>query len=145
MQFWTHIWHKYFYYSNALMFFNFFSSVIMRMVDHTFFRAPNVLRPLLRPSFLDDKNKLDHNWGDIFLFKECTLMRVYACPQPPHILPKYFPPRLAIIEFFWKFLLMNKEMIPPSLHKPTFVCRTFKIGDFEIGKNAYEELSEYLG
>ena len=36
-------------------------------------------------------------------------------------------------------------MIPPSLHKPTFVCRTFKVGDFEIGKNAFEELSDYLG
>ena len=57
----------------------------------------------------------------------------------------YVPPRLAIIEFFWKFLLMNKEMIPPSLHKPRFFCRTFKIGDFEIGQHAYEELSEYLG
>ena len=78
------------------------------------------------------------------MFKESTLMRVYACPQPPHILPKYVPPRLAIIEFFWQFLMMNKEMIPPSLHKPAFFCRTFKIGDFEIGKNAYEELSEYL-
>ena len=36
-------------------------------------------------------------------------------------------------------------MIPPSLHKPTFVCRCFKVGDFIIGKNVYEELSEYLG
>ncbi len=36
-------------------------------------------------------------------------------------------------------------MIPPCLHKPTFVCGSFKVGDFEIGKNAYEELSEYLG
>ena len=61
VQLWTHIWHKNFYYSNALLFFNLFSFVIMRMVDHTFFRAPNVLRPLLRPSFLDDKVKLDHN------------------------------------------------------------------------------------
>ena len=40
---------------------------------------------------------------------------------------------------------MNKETIPPSLDKPTFVCRTIKVEDFEIGKNAYEELSEYLG
>ena len=77
---WTHIWRKDFYYSNSLVFFNLFSSVIMRMVDHTFFREPNVFRPVLRHAFLDEKNRLDHNWGDIFLFKECTLMRVYACP-----------------------------------------------------------------
>ena len=101
MQIWTHNCDKNFYYSNAIVFFNFFSSVIMRMVDHTFFRAPNVLKILLRPSFLDEKTKLEHNSGDIFLFKECTLMRVCTCPQPPHILPKYLPPRLAIIEFFW--------------------------------------------
>ena len=105
----------------------------MRMVDHTFFRAPSVLKTLLRPSFLNEKMKLDYNWGDIYFFKECTLMRVYACPHPPHILPKYLPPRLAIIEFFWPFLLMNKEMIPPSLHKHTFVWRSFKVGDFVIG------------
>ena len=36
-------------------------------------------------------------------------------------------------------------MIPPSLHTPTFFCRSFKVGDLLIGKNAYEELSEYLG
>ena len=128
MQLWTHIWHKDFYYPNALVFFNLFNFIIMRMVEHTFFRAPNVLRPQLRHAFLDEKNRLDHNWGDIFLFKECTLMRVYPCPQPPHILHKYLPPRLAIIEFFRQFLLMNKEMIPPSLHKPAFVCRNFKQG-----------------
>ena len=72
----------------------------MRMLDHTFFRAPSILRTLLRPLILDDKLKLDHNWGDIFSFKESSLMRVYACPQPPHMLPKYLPPKLAIIEFF---------------------------------------------
>lgn len=142
MKLWTLIWDKNFHYTNALVFSNLFSSVIMRMVDHTFFRAPNVLKTLLRPSFLDEKTKLDHTWGDIFWFKECTLMRVYACPQPSDILPKYLPPRLPIIEFFWQFLLMNKEMIPPSLHKPTFVCRSFKVGNFVIGKNAYEELSQ---
>lgn len=141
MQLWTHIWEKKNYYSNAIVFFNFFSAVIMRMVDHTFFRAPSIQKTLLRPSFLDDKVKLDHNWGDEFMFKECTLMRVYACPQPPHILPKYLPPGLAIIEFFWQFLFMNKEMIPPSLHKPTFVRRCVKVEAFIIGKNAYEELS----
>ena len=36
-------------------------------------------------------------------------------------------------------------MVPASLHKPTFVCRCFKVGDFLIGKNAIEDLSEYLG
>ena len=40
---------------------------------------------------------------------------------------------------------MSKEMIPTTLHKPTFVCRCFKVGGFLIGKNAIEELSEYLG
>ena len=58
MQLWTRIWHKDFYYSNALVFFNLFSSIIMRMVDHAFFRAPNVLRTFLRPAFLDEKNRI---------------------------------------------------------------------------------------
>ena len=91
----------------------------MRMLDHTFFRAPSILKTFLRPYFLDEKLKLDHNWGDIFLFKESSLMRVYACPQPPYVLPKYVPPRLAIVEFFWQFLSMSIEMVLTSLHKPT--------------------------
>ena len=36
MQLWTRVWHKDFYYTSALVFFNLFSYVIMRMVDHTF-------------------------------------------------------------------------------------------------------------
>ena len=42
VQLWTRAWHKDFYYSSALVFFNLFSYVIMRMVDHAFFRAPMV-------------------------------------------------------------------------------------------------------
>lgn len=80
MQLWTLIWDNKFHYLTAIVFFNLFSSMITRMVDHTFFRALDVLKILLRSSFLDEKMKLDHNWGDIFLFKECILMRFYACP-----------------------------------------------------------------
>lgn len=91
VQRWTRIWDKNFFYSNVFIFFNSFNSTIMRQLDHAFFRAPNVLKTFLRPLFLEEKTKLDHNWGSIFLFNECTLMRVFACPQPPHLLPKYLP------------------------------------------------------
>lgn len=93
---------------------------------------------------MNDKLKLDHNWGDIFTYKECTVIRVYACPQPPHILPKYIPPRLAIVEFFWQLFMMNKEYLPANMHKGTFLCRCFKVGDFSIGKNAIDQIHDYL-
>ena len=72
-------------------------------------------------------------------------MRVYSYPQPPHILTKYIPPRLAIVEFFWQTILMSTEHIPTKLYKPTFLWRCFKVEDFLVGKNDMEELNDYLG
>ena len=71
------------------------------MLDPGYFRALKILKCLLRPSLLPKGKKLDHNWGDIFLFPTFSLMRLYGFPQPPHILPKFIPPRLGIIKFIW--------------------------------------------
>ena len=67
VQLWNHIWDKNLFYSNVVMFFNSFTTVIMRQLDDTLFRAPNILKTFLRPLFLEEKTKLDHNWGSIFL------------------------------------------------------------------------------
>lgn len=144
MQLWTRVWDKSFPYSSSISFFNYFCHVINRMLDHTLFRPPNELKYILRPQHARDNVKLDHDLGSIFSFPECNIFRVFACPQPPHILPKYLSPRLAIIEFFWQCFLMNREYFPPNLHKGTFLCRSFKVGDFVNGKNSLDQLSDYL-
>ena len=69
-------------------------------------RFPLLVRKLLRPlAFNIDndnyENDIKHNWGDMFFFENFTLIRVYAFPQPPHILPKFVPERLTIVEFLW--------------------------------------------
>lgn len=101
VQLWTRVWDKNFPFSSSVMFFNYFSHVITGMLDKKLHRAPDILKFILRPLHARDTIKLDHNWGDIFSFPECTIFRVYACPQPPHVLPKYLLPRLTIAKFFW--------------------------------------------
>ena len=71
------------------------------MLNHELIRAPKVLKRLMRPTLLPDDIRLDQNLGDVFIFQEFSIMRVYNYPQPPHILPMYIPPRLDIIEFVW--------------------------------------------
>ena len=52
----------------------------MKMLDTGYFRAPKILKCLLRLALLHEGKRLDHNWGDIFLFPAFSLMRVYGCP-----------------------------------------------------------------
>ena len=92
VQLWTQIWDNNYHFSDFVSFFNNFSTVIMRMLDPGYFRAPKILKGLLRPALLPEGKILDHNWGDIFLFPTFSLMRDYGCPQPPHILPKFILP-----------------------------------------------------
>lgn len=117
----------------------------MRMLQSDIPRVPFVLRTLLRPIVAHDgEPKSDHDWGSVFLLANCTIIRVFACPQPPHFLPKHIPERLGILEFFWQFLLMNKEYLGPTIKKGTFVCRSTVVGDFVIGKNIIKQLDEIL-
>lgn len=116
----------------------------MRMLDPSYFRAPKIFKSLLRPALLPEGKILDHNWGDIFSFPIVSLMRVYGCPQPPHILPNFIPPRLGIMEFIWKFFMVNREYIWPKVHKGTFLCRCFKVGEFSNGKEALYQIHSFL-
>ena len=55
-------------------------------------RIPRSVRKVLKPKiFFDAGMKLTHDWGSVFLFEEYIVIRVFGCPQPPHILPKYLP------------------------------------------------------
>ena len=136
MQLWIQVWDSTYHFYDSVSFFNNFSVVIMRMLDQRYFRALDILKGLLRLAMLPKGKRLDHNWGDIFLFRTFFLMRVYLCPQAPHILPKFIdPPRLGIIEFIWKLFILKREYLGPKVHRGTFLCRCFRIGDFTIGKD----------
>lgn len=96
------------------------------MLDSNLERVPQDVRKLLKPSRCYDGDcKLEHDWGDLFLFENFAIMRVYACPQPPHVLPKFVLESLGIMEFFWQLILMNIEHLGSARRK---VCRNFKIG-----------------
>ena len=71
-------------------------------------------------------------------------MRVYGCPQPPHILPKFIPPRLAIIEFMWQLFMVNREYLGAKVPRGTFLCRYFRVGDFSIVKEALDQIHSFL-
>ena len=65
-------------------------------------RVAIFVREFLKPSRCYDEDlKLGKNWRSVFLFYNCTIIRVYGCPYPLYILPKYIPKRLEIVELFW--------------------------------------------
>ena len=39
---------------------------------------------------------------------------------------------------------MNREYLGPIARRGTFLCRSIKVGDFVIGKDAIEELDAYI-
>lgn len=39
---------------------------------------------------------------------------------------------------------MNRGYLGPTIRKGTFICRNFKVGDFNIGKDAIEELDAFM-
>lgn len=78
------------------------------------------------------------------MFEEYTIIRIFGCPQSPHILPKYVLERLGFVEFFWQLISLNREYLGKGVKKGTFLCRCTKVGDFEIGKNSIEETNAFL-
>ena len=86
---------------NSLAFYNEFIYPIMRMLGIVTERVPKVMRKLIRPTMCWDEGKIiDHDWGSIFLLENCSIIRVFGCPQPPHFLPRFIQERLGIVEFF---------------------------------------------
>ena len=115
VQIWTQVLDRHYPYSSFVSFLNNLSSVVMKMLGAQHNRIIEIICRMLWPIYLKNGTKLDHNWGDAFLFHNISFMRVNVFPQPSHILPRYIPTRLG-----------------------TFLCRSFKIGDFTIGKEAID-------
>ena len=108
-------------------------------------RIPRSVRKVVKPKLCFDVGKqLTHDCGSVFLFEDYTVIRIFGCPQPPHILPKYVPERLGLVEMFWQLISLNKEYLGKGVKKGTFLCRCTKVGDFEIGKDAIEPTNCFL-
>lgn len=45
---------------------------------------------------------VQHNWGDYYLHENSVVIRVYGCPQGPHVLPIFVSPKLAFMEIMWQ-------------------------------------------
>ena len=61
VQLWTLVWDNTYHFSDFVSFFNNFSVVIMKMLDLGYFRAPKILKGLLRPALLLEGKRLDQN------------------------------------------------------------------------------------
>lgn len=121
LQKWTHVWNSSTYDSSFLYFQNWIVLPITDMLGTNKERLILGVRRLLRPQKFIPNWPITHNWGDFYFHDNFTVMRVYGCPQPPHILPKIVPMRLAIIEFIWQLTLVDKEYLLPH-RKCTFFC-----------------------
>ena len=139
VQIWTRLWQRFY------SFYNDFFATIHRMLGSKLERLPRLIRKIVRPTmFFDDEGPIDHDWGSSFLLANCTVIRIFGCSQPPHFLPRYVPERVGVVEIFWQLLSMNREYLGPTIKKGYFLCRNFKVGDFEIGKEAIAEVDAFL-
>lgn len=100
---------------------------------------------LIRPSMCPNEDRRSgHGWGIIFLSEIFSIIRVYGCPHAPHVFPKNILEKIGIVKFFWQLIMMNQEYLGPKIKKGSFVCKNVKVGDFFIGKDATEELDEFM-
>ena len=59
-------------------------------------RVPRGVRMLIRPSTCPNgDNILSHDWASLFLYEKKLVIRVFGCPHPPHVLPRYVLERLG--------------------------------------------------
>ena len=89
----TYLWDSSYHYSDFVSFFNNFISIIMKMLDPSYFKALEKLKSILRLALLPESKRLYHNWKDILLVPSFSLMRVYGFPRPPHI--------FLVSDWFW--------------------------------------------
>lgn len=74
---------------------------ITRILAGDIIGLPPSIKDMLRPKeHLDDKGH-EFNMGDWILKPKYSLIRLYGCRKPPHILPLFICERLGFLEFIW--------------------------------------------
>ena len=144
VQLWSNLWNGFYPFPNSISFYNDFLFPIMRMIVPNMERVPRVVQKFLRPTLCYDEVKLSHNWGDILLFGNTTIMRLYGCTHPPYILPRFVLERLGILEFFQQLILMDREHLGQNVERGNLLCIRFKIEAFKIGKQAINIIDSFL-
>ena len=118
VQRWTQVWQMYYPYSNVISFYYDFVYPILKMIGCIIERVPRNVRKVFRPKWCFDAGKqLTHDWGSVFLFEEYIIIRIFGCPHPPHIVPKYVPERLGLVEIFWQLISLNREYLGKGVKK----------------------------
>lgn len=84
------------------------------------------------------EGEFSHNFGDLF-YSNCTIIRVYGCPQPPHILPIIVSSRLALIKFMWQVMWMEKEIVKTE-KKGQRLPRMIAYEEFCVGSDTLEKV-----
>ena len=82
VQWWTTLWHYFYPYSSSLAFYNDFANLIMNMLGSVVERFLRIVRKLVKPNrcWDEDKKRLDHEWGSVFLMENYIVIRVFECP-----------------------------------------------------------------
>lgn len=84
-----------------------------------------------------------HNYVDWFFMPQHTIIRVYGCNQAPHIFPKFALARVCFLEFMWKMLWMEHDLMR-NQRKGTFFPNLTVFEELAIGFDMLEELQRFM-
>lgn len=113
IQFWVRVWNYSSRECDYCAFHNWIVYPIVQSLGINRTRVTLNIMQLLRPCYYTNGWDGKHNWGDFFLVENYTIIRVYGCSHPPHLLPYYVPARVATMEFIWQLMLIDNEHFAP--------------------------------
>lgn len=150
VQRWTQVWDKR---SKFGDFYNvLFDHFVMKILTRLGVVSPRLPKEIIKVlriksymtnGFVYSKGAFTHNFGDLFSYENCTIIRIYGCEQGPHVLPIIVSPRLEFLEFIWKMMWMEREQIS-SDRKGNFIPRVTIFNDFSVGCETLEKVHNFL-
>lgn len=144
IQLWWSLWDSCFMRSHYIKFEDFFVQPLFRAFGVFFdgFFLEEIKR-FLRPHEHGD-TRVNHNWGDWYVCKDFTYVRVFRFEGAPYMLPKPTPNKIAYLEIVRQMSVSNATHFGGA-YKQLFLPGTVYFGDFTIvSKKPYEIIDKRL-
>lgn len=101
------------------------------------------IKRFLRPHEYRD-SRVNHNWGDWYVFQDFTYVRVFALEGAPYVLLKHASDRIAYSEIVRQMSVSNAQHFGGA-RKQVFLPRTLHFSDFTIvSTKAYDIIDKIL-
>lgn len=144
VQLWVSLWDSWFMRSHYVKFEDFFVQPLYRVFGVSFDGSfSKEIKRFLRPHEHGD-TKVNHNWGDWYIYRDFTYVRVFGFKGAPYVLPKPAPNRIAYLEIVRQMNVSNAQHFGGT-HKQVFLLETLHFGDFTIvSTKAYEIIDRRL-